>query len=223
MENDSSKVVSYYEFLEDRNTGDLFAKIDYFLKDGMHIQRDYPSPSQLYRYIESNYESLKSYYIDIFKVVLSQGGNEFNRYYYLDFEDGNRSNIPSDQRETLKTEYIIIGMLFFKFYKIDGNLELDKVTDFTRLLFQEYEEEKEALSKLIADATSDKSSDFNDEKIKEVIKKAFSKFHELGWIAWEDNQEKDRFIYLPSFERLREMYQSQIIGIDDLIKAQNNE
>ncbi|MBF9253240.1 hypothetical protein I2I11_08050 [Pontibacter sp. 172403-2] len=109
-------------------------------------------------------------------------------------------------------------MLFFKLYKLDGNIELDRISDFIALLFSEYEDEHTALRKLIADAMTDKSSDLTDERVGTVILKAFGKFNELGWIAWEDEQEKDRFKFLPSFERLRLLYQPQIFGMDELMK-----
>jgi hypothetical protein len=113
-------------------------------------------------------------------------------------------------------------MLFIKMYKLDGNIELDSVSEFISLLFEEYEEEKKALRKLINDNSSNKGSDFNDIKFEDVIKKSFSKFGELGWLKWEDENEKNKFKMMPSFERLREAYQPQIDTIDDLLKEMND-
>ena len=121
-------------------------------------------------------------------------------------------------KDYLKSEYIIIGMLFIKMYKLDGNIELESVSEFISILFEEYEEEKSALRKLISDNASDKGSDFNDLKFEEVIKRSFFKFGDLGWIKWEDENEKNKFKMMPSFERLRMAYQPQIDTIDDLIK-----
>ena len=222
MENENSNYINRYKFFHDKKTVEVFAKIDYLLRSSVHIQRNYPLPGELFRFISRNFESLKAYYLDIFDVLLKEEGSEFSRYYFIDFEERNRGNIAIEHREYLKTEYIIIGMLYFKLYKIDGNIDLDSVSEFKTLLFSEYEEEKDALRKLIADVTGDKSSDYSDQKIEEVIRKAFGKFQELGWIAWEDDQERDKFIYMPSFERLRLMYQPQITGIDELIKKLNN-
>ena len=223
MENENTKEVTRLDFLTDKKADQVFAKIDYMLRSGVHIQRDYPLPGELFRFIGRNYDSLKLYYDEIYKVVLDKSGSEFNTYYFIDFEEGSRGNILGDHREYLKTEHIIIGMLFFKLFKLDGNIELDRVSDFTHLLFSEYEEEREALQKLIADAMNDKSSDLNEDKIGGVIKKAFEKFNELGWIAWDDEQGKDRFRYMPSFERLRLLYQPQILGVDELLKNLKND
>jgi hypothetical protein len=213
--------INVYEFLNDRKAQDIFAKIDYLLRSGVHIQREYPKPEELFRFINQYFKSLNQYYLDIFKVILSEGGSDFNRYYFIDFEEGSRGNISPEYREYLKTEYVIIGMLFFKLFKLDGNLEIDSVSGFILILFSEYEEEKIALQKLITNTYTDKSSDLNDDKVVDIIQKAFAKFQDLAWIAWEDD-DRDRLIYMPSFDRLRLMYQPQINGIDDLIKQVNN-
>ena len=219
MENEDSQEITLHNFLKDKKVTAIFGKVDYLLKSGVHIQRNYPLPGELYRFIERNEDSLRLYYKELFKVTLEKSGTEFNGYYFIDFEDGSRGGIPSEQRDYLKTEYIIIGMLFLKLVKFDGNVDLNKVSDFTSLLFSEYEEEKVALRKLIADASSDKGSDFTDTRLMEVISKAFGKFNELGWISWEEEQEKDSFHEQPSFARLRNLYEPQILGIDKLIQS----
>src|SRR5574343_5437 len=95
---------------------------------------------------------------------------------------------------------------------------VDSISEFTSLLYDEYEEEKNALRKLVNDISSDKGSDLNDQKFDEVIKKSFVKFGELGWLVWENEDEKNKFKIMPSFERLRNAYQPQIETIDNLIK-----
>jgi hypothetical protein len=218
MENAHSTTVGRYSFLEDEKASQLFAKVDYLLRSGVHLQREYPGP-QLFRFVDAAYSSgLLEYYSELFNLCLCKDGTEFNHYYYLDFEEEGRLRIPKDQRDTLKTEYLLTGMLFFKFYRLDGNFDLEKVSDFVNLLFAEYEEEKECLRKLIIDTAGEKGTDFSDEKIRNMIGKAFDKFSKLGWIAWED-EEKDRFAYMPSFERLRTLYQPQILKVEELIKS----
>lgn len=103
-------------------------------------------------------------------------------------------------------------------YKLDGNIELDSISEFISLLYEEYEEEKNALRKLINDNSSDKGSDLNDQRFEDVVKKSFIKFGELGWLMWDDENEKNKFKIMPSFERLRTAYQPQIETIDSLIK-----
>ncbi|APA00333.1 chromosome partition protein MukE [Flavobacterium commune] len=220
MADENSEKIEKYSFLYEKKSLAVFAKLDYMLRSGTHIQREYPNDANIFRFLNENenFESLKNYYKDFFNLILVKEGSEFNQYYYLNVNEDSKSKVSSDFKDYLKSEYIIIGMLFIKMYKLDGNIELDSVSEFINLLFEEYEEEKKALRKLINDNSSDKGSDFNDIKFEDVIKKSFSKFGELGWLKWEDENEKNKFKMMPSFERLRETYQPQIDTIDDLIK-----
>lgn len=220
MADDNSEKVVKYGFLYKKKAEGIFAKLDYTLRSGIHIQREYPSDANLFRFLneKENFESLKNYYKDFYNLNLRKDGNEFNQYYYLDLNEDGKSNVPSDSRDYLKNEFIIVGMLFLKMYKLDGNIELDSISEFTSLLYEEYEEEKTALRKLINDNSSDKGSDLNDQRFEDVVKKSFIKFGELGWLMWDDEIEKNKFKIMPSFERLRVAYQPQIETIDDLIK-----
>lgn len=218
MENEYREKIEKVGFLFDKKAPLLFAKIDYYLRSGGHIQREYPLPSELYRFLSKHYDSLKYYYSNFFDLTLCKDGSEFNQYFFLDLSFGGRSKIGSDYREYLKSEHIIVGLLFFKMHMIDGNIELESVKDFIAMLFNEYEEEKVALRKLITDSDSITGSDRNDTKVEAVIEKAFDKFGELGWLIWDNSKEKDKFKILPSFERLRQMYIPQIQNIDELLK-----
>ncbi|WP_340203562.1 condensin complex protein MksE [Ascidiimonas sp. W6] len=220
MANDNTEKIIPYGFLSNKKAKSVFAKLDYTLRSGIHIQRQYPLNVNLYRFLNEseNYESLKEYYKDFFNLNLIKEGTDFNNYYYLNFNENGRGNVPSDNRDYLRSEYIIIGMLFLKMYKLDGNIELDSVSEFTTLLHEEYEEQKNALRKLINDNSSDKSTDLSDQRFEVVISKSFEKFGDLGWLMWESENEKDKFKVMPSFERLRIIYQPQIETIDDLIK-----
>lgn len=220
MADDNSEKVVKYGFLYEKRAMNVFAKLDYTLRSGVHIQREYPLDANLFRFLNDieNFESLKNYYKDFFNLNLKKDGNDFNQYYYLDLNEDGKSNVPSDSRDYLKNEFIIVGMLFIKMFKLDGNIELDSVSEFLSLLYEEYEEEKNALRKLITDNSSDKGSDLNDERFEDLIKKTFIKFGELGWLIWENNSEKNKFKIMPSLERLRVAYQPQIETIDSLIK-----
>lgn len=220
MANDNTERIESYSFLNNKKAKNIFAKLDYALRSGIHIQREYPLNANLYRFLSEseNYESLKDYYKNFFNLNLIKEGNDFDNYYYLNFNEDGKGNVPSDNRDYLKSEYIIIGMLFLKMFKLDGNIELDSVSEFTTLLYEEYEEQKNALRKLINDNSSDKSTDLGDQRFETVIIKSFEKFGDLGWLIWEREDEKDKFKLMPSFERLRIYYQPQIETIDDLIK-----
>ena len=220
MADDNSEKVVKYGFLYEKKAEGIFAKLVYTLRSGIHIQPEYPSDANLFRFLNENenFDSLKDFYKDFFNLNLRKDGNEFNQYYFLDLNEDGKSNVPSDSRDYLKNEFIIVGMLFLKMYKLDGNIELDSISEFTSLLYEEYEEEKNALRKLINDNSSDKGSDLNDQRFEDVVKKSFIKFGELGWLMWDDEIEKNKFKIMPSFERLRVAYQPQIETIDDLIK-----
>lgn len=220
MADDPTEKIEPYSFLYNKRAKSIFAKLDYTLRNGIHIQREYPKNVNLYRFLSDtdNYESLKNYYEDFYNLILVKEGSDFNSYYYLNLNDDGTSNVPSDNRDYLRSEYIIIGMLFLKMYKLDGNIELDTVTEFTSLLYEEYEEQKNALRKLINDNTSDKSTDLGDKRFENVIAKSFEKFGDLGWLMWDKEDDKNKFKVMPSFERLRIIYQPQIETIDDLIK-----
>ncbi len=222
MEDENTEEVSRIDFFNDKKVEQVFAKLDYALRSGIHIQGNHPKQGEFFRFLDRNFNSLKVYYKELFQVILSKEGNNFNHYYFIDFEEGSRGAIPTPARDYLATETIIIGMLFLKLYQIDGNIELDTVDDFTTTLISEYDDEKEALFKLIVSSRSSNSSDFNEEKVIDLIKRAFDTFNHLGWIEWEDNQVKNRFKSLPSFERLRTLYQSQINNIDQLLTQAEN-
>lgn len=224
MADDYSENTVKYRFLYEKKSINVFAKLDYTLRSGIHIQREYPVDVNLFRFLNENenFDSLREYYKDFFNLNLRKEGNEFNQYYYLELNEDGKSNVSSDYRDYLKIEFIIIGMLFLKMYKLDGNIELDSVSDFINLLYEEYEEEKNALRKLINDNSSNKGTDTTDQRFEEIVKKSFVKFGELGWLMWDDESEKNKFKILPSFERLRVAYQPQIETIDNLIKEVKN-
>jgi len=220
MENEyPSDQLNAFDFLRDRQAREVFAKLDYALKSGVHIQREHPKPGALYRFLETNFDSLKLYYADFFEMLLTKGGDDWNSYYYVDFQEGSRGNIPNNPqfRQYLKPEFILVGLLLFKVYKLDANIELNKISDFISLLYQEYEEIMGKLQLLLARVSSDTGSDFSDDKLKDIIYKAFTEFELLGWVSREED-DKDYFVYQPSFERLRQMYYPQIEGIDELLK-----
>ncbi len=216
MASDNSENINHYPFLMDRKAKNCFGKIDYHLRNGVHIQREFPS-EELFRFLDANYEKgIKQYYLDMFDLPLSQSGSEFNRYYYINLNTGERSKVSVDNKDYLKSEHILIGLLFIKLFRLEGNIDLDNVEDFIQLLFQEYEEEKIALIRLITDQVSDKSSDRNEDKVESIVHAAFKKFGELGWLLW-DRSSQNKFKVLPSFERLREMYSPQIENIEAII------
>ena len=219
MENEHSQNI-VYEFLADREVKSVFSKIDYALRSGVHIQREYPRPERMFLFIEKYYDSLAAYYSDMYRLTLEKSGEDYyNKYYYLDFEnEQNRSAIPGDSKykRYMDSQHIIIGMLFFKMYRLDANIELDNIKDFIQLLFTEYEEEKNGLFRLIVGAKNEKTTDYLEQDVIKEINNAFGEFENLGWLVFLDD-EKLTFKVLPSFERLRQKYERQILTIDEII------
>lgn len=209
----------YYAFLNTKEAKAHFAEVDYYLKNGMHIQRDYPKPEAVYRFVDTYSVELKQYYNDLFEVVLNYHGDDWNKYYYLDFNEGSgRGNIPLGNREYLSIQHTIIGLLFLNIYKIDAHIEINSIATFKRTLQDEYPEYNQDLSRLLADSSADKETDYTDKKVDTVIETAFRLFAKLGWIAFTQEEE---FNVMPSFERLRKMYENQIQDIQDIFKSVN--
>ena len=76
MEHDDKQeaIAGRYAFLEDKMARSVFARLDYVLKSGTHIQRDHPKPASLYRFLEKHYNSLQAYYADYFEMLLQRQG-----------------------------------------------------------------------------------------------------------------------------------------------------
>ncbi|RXK87031.1 condensin complex protein MksE [Filimonas effusa] len=212
-----------YSFMTDRSAKGVFAKLDYQLRSGTHLQRNFPKPAALYTFLDKYYDSLQAYYEDFFDMLLKKEGEGWSAYFYLDFHENSRGKIPSDPsfKGYLKTEYVLIGLLFFKVFKLDGNIELSKISDFINLLYQEYDDLLHKLQRVVSSIESDAGSDMNEGKLNSLVHKAFSEFHQLGWIE-KDANDSDYFTYQPSFERLRRIYYPQIETIDEIIKRKEH-
>lgn len=213
----------HYEFMADKAAKSTFAKVDYLLRSGTHIQREFPKPTSIYNFLSKHSTSLKAYYIDFFEMQLKKEGEGWGSYFYIDFHEGTRSKIPSDAsyRYSLRPEYTLIGLLFFKVFKLDGNIELSRISDFINLLNQEYDDLLNKLQRVVSSIDRDTSSDMNEEKLNTLINKAFTEFQQLGWIE-KDATDSDYFTCHPSFERLRRIYYPQIETIDDIIKRKEH-
>lgn len=105
-----------YSFMLDKVAKKTFAKLDYLLKSGMHIQRDFPKPTSLYTFLDKHYTSLQAYYDDFFEMLLKKEGEEWNTYFYIDFHEGSRGKIPTESqyRWYLKSEHILVGLIFLR-------------------------------------------------------------------------------------------------------------
>jgi hypothetical protein len=222
-DNFDQKITGTYPFLADKEVGKWFAKVDYYLRAGTHIQREFPTPAGIYRFLDKHYESLKPYYAELFEMILCKAGSEWQAYFYIDFQEGSRGKLPNDNqyRYYLRTEFILIGLIFFKLYKIDGNIDLLRISEFIDRLYAEYDELYQKLQRLVTSLNQDGGSDLNDGRLNQIVIKAFDEFEALGWISREP-ADRDLFTYQPSFERLRRLYYPQIENLDELIKTKGH-
>ncbi|NMR36039.1 hypothetical protein HIO71_17810 [Chryseobacterium aquaticum] len=200
------------DFFKDDNAKELFAEIDYLLKDGMHFQKQGTQIRQ-FNFIDKNADSLKRYYSHFFEVELTEGGEKPNSYYYLDFHGNNRGNISSKHREILKSEFVIIGFIIYKIIFIDRDIELDSVQKLKEKIRIEYDDYKPGIYKLIAKSKNTTPGNLNDNTIDSTIQSALQEFRKIGWISLND----DEFSPLPAFDRLLSIYEEYILNIDETL------
>ncbi|MFL0063708.1 condensin complex protein MksE, partial [Tenacibaculum maritimum] len=96
MENIDNKI-TISDFLFDKNAKEIFANLDYLLKDGMHFQKQ-GKQVKYFKFIDENFTSLRLYYRDFFNVELTEGGEKPRNYFYLDFYGNKRGNISPKHR-----------------------------------------------------------------------------------------------------------------------------
>lgn len=211
MENVDNKT-TISDFLYAENTKELFAEIDYLLKDGMHFQKQ-GNQIRHFNFIDKNIDSLRLYYQDFFDVELSEGGEKPNNYFYLDFYGNSRGNISSRHREILKSEYVIIGFIIYKIIYIDKEIDLDSVQKLKEKIRIEYEDYKPGIYRLIAKSRNTTPGNLNDNTIDNTTQSALEEFRKIGWIELS----KDEFSLLPAFDRLIKVYEEYILNIDETL------
>ncbi len=208
----------YYEFLLKEETKEIFGKLDFELKSGVHIQYHHPDQESYFLFVRKYFSSLYDYYKDLFGVILDRGGEDLNAFYYLSFEGNNRGAIS--QRYFLSEECILIGLFVCKVYNIDFNSEESSLTIFKKLMLDEYEEYKDDFYKLLAGTKTTIYTGDDDIELEKSIKNAFSEFKKLGWVYFKTDTQ---FVILPSFERLRMLYVKEIMNIQEIAVKRNQQ
>ena len=77
-----TEINNRFDFLEAPEGKELFARIDFALKDGMHIQNR-TKQSEWYYYLCQYEDTLKQYYQDFFGLSLESGDGGFGKYEFL--------------------------------------------------------------------------------------------------------------------------------------------
>ncbi|KEO73670.1 condensin complex protein MksE [Anditalea andensis] len=188
-------------FLAAPEAKEHFARIDYALKNGVHIQR-WQQQEAMFRFLERHFQSMKLYYHDFFGIPLEEAGETINKYFYLDFLPGSRGNIPVENRHFLANEYVIVGFMLYKIVFIDGYIELDSLPALQRMIRQDYEDIKPSIYRALAKARKVNTTEMDDQKVNDVVEKALREFSKIGWITLEGQN----FDILPSFQRLAKIY-----------------
>lgn len=210
MENDNKENIG--TFLNTSESAELFAELDYLLKDGVHIQ-NYGDQVKYYGYIKSNEEQLSAYYKKLFKIDFSYGGVDSQKYYYLDFTTGKGGKIPEKNRHSLKSEFVIIGFIIYKIFYIDHDIDLNSVQKLKEKIRIDFEEYKQGIYRLIAKSKNINPGNVNDENVDISIQSALQEFKKIGWVTME----KDDFDLLPAFDRLISVYEKHIQNIDETL------
>ncbi|MDJ0644488.1 MAG: hypothetical protein QNJ57_00755, partial [Flavobacteriaceae bacterium] len=181
MEHSITGALSFLKFYFDKDAETYFGELDYYLKDGVHIQ-EYGDQIPYYRFLKRHKEDLDSYYDYYYGIHLKEENLQSDSYFFLDFNTASRGNIPSPYRDVLKNEYIIIGLIMYKIIYYEGNIELDSVSKLQEMIRNDYEEYKDGLVKLIAQSSGDLKIDDDDERIDNVVYTALKNFRRLGWL-----------------------------------------
>lgn len=196
----------------------MFCKVDYALKNGMHIQ-DHKNHTELFGFINEHFQSMKIYYEEYFGIVLDHGGETIEKYFFIDFMAQSRGGIPEDNRYFLPNEFVIVGFLLYKIIFIDGYIELNKTKAFQRMVHLDYEELKPGIYRTLAKAKRDKNTLMDDERVDKIIADAMDEFRKIGWIVFEG----DVFDVMPSFQRLPKIYSDYINNMELWLKEEKDE
>jgi hypothetical protein len=207
--------------MEHPDAKELFAPLDYALKNGVYIQQQ-TKPKGIFGFVRYNYPSLRDYYIDFFDIYLSSEGQDSEQYYFIDFrkdENGrfSRGNIPEINRKRMKDAHLIVGFLLVRIYIIDPTSEHRQTIEaFTKQVLENYDEYKSNLLKLFAKNNEDVSIDADEKAIQQVIRTALCEFDDIGWVNLD--RETQLFEVMPSCKRLLSLYEEIIMNIDEIIK-----
>jgi chromosome condensin MukBEF MukE localization factor len=210
MEINTYEEIDPLKFFEHENAERDFGTVDYALRNSKYLQRQHPEQINLFDFVYDNEKSLRKYYQRFFGAELRCRGASYNQYYFLHPLPDVHRKIPSSNQEFLKTEHLIIGLLICKIYFIDMQ-EVYSVSTLIHLIRTEYETYREGLFRQLARVQGGKESEFDDKKLEECLRDAVKKFKSLGWL-YERPDTKELQV-MPSFDRIRDMYQDEIINI----------
>ncbi|MEQ3656536.1 MAG: hypothetical protein ABNH00_11785 [Dokdonia sp.] len=212
MESSHTKDIDFSFLLNDDSEA-VFSKLDYLLKDGVHLQK-FGSQVGFFEYLEKYSKELRNYYQILFGVTLEWKGEGLGKYYYLDYHSKERSKLPEAHKTTFKNDVLIIGFIIYKVIFFDGNIELNSIALLKKKITLDYEEYEEGLLRLIAKSTDGggKLSE-DDVQIDKVVDRTLSQFKKIGWVELKG----DYLETLPSIHRLLYVYEDVIRDMKNII------
>ncbi|MDO1501678.1 hypothetical protein Q2T40_16200 [Winogradskyella maritima] len=212
MEYNINGTLDFLKFLAAPDARTYFGEVDYYLKDGIHIQ-EYGDQILYYRFLKKHRTDLEEFYTYYYGIQLKEENTEGDSYFFLDFNKSSRIKIPWTYRDILKNEYAIIGIITYKIIYHEGNVELNSISQLQEMIRNDYEEYKEGLIKLLAQSGSDIKLSDDDERIDSVVHNALRSFKRLGWMDIDNDYFEPRV----SFNRINSVYEKQIKDIDNII------
>lgn len=212
---DQTEITNKYDFLDCSEGQELFAPLDFALKNGVHIQ-EHGKQKELFHYLR-RYPTIAGFYATHFHCELVKAHANGVEYYYLTPNPDLKSRIPWTHKHILSKEYVIVALILYKLYYNDCHLELDSISKFQRMVRVDYPELKPGVIRLIAKAKGIKPSETNDKKIDDAIKNAIEEFDKLRWV---DLRSDGQFDILPAFHRFTQEYAPHINRIDEILKQE---
>lgn len=203
-----------FDFFADPEAPQIFAHLDYALKEGVHIQ-NVVTQSDWFRFLVKYEVSLKDYYQEFYQVFLDHGGESSEKYYFLSFGAGSRGNISAEHRHFMQNEYVIVAFMLYKIVFIDGYVELHSVKQLQRLIRLEYEDLKPGLYRTLAKAKRTNPTRMNDDSLDKIVHDALREFSKIGWVALDN----DYFDTQHSFQRIHKIYGDYINGLEEWLKS----
>lgn len=213
MEDTASK----FEFLALQESEENFANCDIALRSGRHIQNHHHEV-RLYDYVATFYEELSNFYLKLYGLELRCGEFHDDKYYFLDFTGESKGKYAGNRSDRLSARHTLFGLLLLKIHRLENyfgrkDIEISKLKE---RLKNENNTYRDDIYRLFARVSNRSNATEADEvNIDTWIDNSLSKFEELGWIYFDDDN-RDLFTILPSFNRLFELYLTEIKEFDKL-------
>lgn len=213
-----------YYFLEHDKAQEIFAKTDYWLKSGYHIQYKHPDQQESCRYIQDVYNSLRRHYNDFYDVDLTAGGDEIDHsiYYFIEYRKHSntqysRKHFGLFDEDRLEPDVVIVGLLLSFMEVLDSTSSISQVQ---QALNEEHDEFKNGFYKLLANNSSGGVDLHKDEvQVNNRIAKALKYFEKIKWLYFP-KADDDRFEIMPSFDRFTKvLYRKEIEEFDTIFKT----